>query len=166
MDIRVTPDGILAWNGWEYRCALGKAGVTDAKREGDHATPIGCFPLRRVLYRRDRVAMPETVLSVTPIHPLDAWCDDPGDLCYNQLVRQPYGASFELAWRDDHIYDVIVILGYNDSPVVSGAGSAIFLHVAREDFSPTQGCVAVSFETLTRLLAECDALTRLCVRPR
>ncbi len=165
MDIRVSADGELAWNGDEFPCALGRCGVVEAKREGDGATPVGCFPLRRVLYRPDRVAPPETVLSTAPLHPLDAWCDDPDDRCYNQLVRQPYGASFELAWRADHIYDIIVVLGHNDSPVVPGGGSAIFLHLAREDFSPTEGCIAVGPETLARLLAECDALTRLCVKP-
>ena len=166
MDINVTPDGSLAWNGDSFPCALGRGGVVETKSEGDGATPTGCFPLRRVLYRPDRVERPSTVLSVAPLHPLDAWCDDPGDRCYNQQVRQPYGAGFELLWRDDHIYDIVVILGHNDLPVVPGAGSAIFLHLAREDFSATEGCVAVGAETLARLLAEGDALTRLCVRAR
>ncbi|MFQ5785009.1 MAG: L,D-transpeptidase [Alphaproteobacteria bacterium] len=165
MNILVFPDGTVEWRGERVPCALGRAGVTDNKHEGDGATPAGCFPLRRVFYRPDRCEPPRTVLEVTPLDPLDAWCDDPNDPCYNTFVRQPCRASFELLWRDDSLYDIVVPLGYNDDPVAPGAGSAIFLHIARPDFSPTQGCVAVNRELLLRILAECAAETRLCVRP-
>lgn len=163
MDILVFPDRTVEWNGERFPCALGPAGLTEAKREGDGATPVGCFPLRRVFYRADRVAEPATVLPVAPLHALDAWCDEPDDPCYNRLVRQPYAASFEPLWRADYLYDLVVEVGFNDAPVMPGQGSAVFIHIAREDFSPTEGCVAVSQETLTRILAECDAKSRLCV---
>ncbi len=163
MDILVFPDRTVEWNGERFACALGPAGVTAAKREGDGATPAGCFPLRRVFYRADRIAEPETALPVAPLHPLDAWCDDAGDAGYNQLVRQPYAASFEPMWRADNLYDIVVEIGFNDAPVTPGHGSAIFLHVARQDFSPTAGCVALDREALTRILAECDAASRLCI---
>ncbi len=166
MKIVVTPDGTAEWNDRRVPCALGRAGVTRKKHEGDGATPVGCFALRRVLYRDDRGANPTTVLPVAPVHPLDVWCDDPGDPHYNQLVRQPYNASFELLWRDDHIYDIIVVLGYNDDPVVPGRGSAIFLHVARPDFGPTLGCVAVSEANLRLILDACNRTAQLCVKPR
>ena len=122
--------------------------------------------MRRVLYRPDRVPRPVTVLPLGSLHPLDAWCDDPNDLRYNQRVRQPYGASVELLWRDDHIYDIIVVLGFNDEPVERSGGSAVFLHIARPDYTPTQGCVAVSRANLSRILEECEASSRLCVKPR
>jgi L,D-peptidoglycan transpeptidase YkuD (ErfK/YbiS/YcfS/YnhG family) len=47
-------------------------------------------------------------------------------------------------WREDHLYDLVAVLGYNDDPVVPGRGSAIFLHLARTDFSATHGCVALT----------------------
>ena len=166
MKIVVVPDGTAEWNDRRVPCALGLAGVSRRKRESDGTTPVGCFALRRVLYRNDRVARPDTVLPVAPIDPLDVWCDDPEDARYNQLVRQPYDASFELMWRDDHMYDIVVVLGFNDDPVVPGRGSAIFLHVARPDFGPTQGCVAVSEPNLRQILGACTPRSKLCVRPR
>ena len=163
MDILVSPAGVLVWQGRQIRAALGRSGVSADKREGDGATPVGSFPLRRVMFRPDRVARPETALPVRALEPDDGWCDAPGHAAYNRLVKVPFAASHEALWRDDGLYDVIVDLGYNDDPVVEGRGSAIFLHVARPDYGPTQGCVAVALPELLWLLAGCDARTRLCV---
>lgn len=149
-----------------WRCALGPAGVTRDKREGDGATPAGRFPLRRVLYRPDRVAPPSTVLPLARIEPADGWCDDPADVRYNRPVRLPYPASHERFWRDDGIYDVIAILGYNDDRPVPGRGSAIFLHVARPDYGPTQGCVALALPDLLAFLRAADADSHVCVEGR
>ncbi len=137
------------------RCALGKGGVRAAalKREGDGSSPIGVWPLRRVLYRPDRGGAPRTALPVQPIDPADGWCDDPGDPNYNRPVRHPYGASAERLWLQDDIYDLIVVLGHNDDPVRPDKGSAIFLHIARPDYAPTAGCVALAREDLETLLA-------------
>lgn len=156
-------DGWLDLAGRRVRCALGPAGVTPAaeKREGDGASPAGAWPLRRVLYRRDRRAAPQTALPARPLRPSDGWCDAPGDPAYNQPVSLPYPASAERLWRDDHVYDLIVVLGHNDDPVVPGAGSAVFLHLARPDFPPTEGCVALApddLEALLRLAQPGDAL--------
>ncbi|NDC57718.1 MAG: hypothetical protein EBZ50_02590 [Alphaproteobacteria bacterium] len=141
--------------GFEVRCALGKGGVKPAaaKREGDGASPIGIWPLRRVLYRPDRLERPKTDLPVAEIARDDGWCDAPSDPNYNRPVKMPYPASAENLWRDDHVYDVIVILGHNDDPVVPGAGSAIFWHLARPDFRPTEGCVAVPLEAMLKALS-------------
>ncbi len=163
MDIRVGADGTLEWHSRRLRCALGRGGVTDVKREGDGATPTGCFALRRVYYRADRGAPPATALPVNATDPADAWCDDPADVAYNTLVRGANAASTETLWRDDALYDVVVVLAHNDDPVVPGAGSAIFLHIARPDYGPTEGCVAVGREDLLEILAACDEPTRLCV---
>lgn len=149
------PDGVFRGPGLEIPCAIGKGGVRPAaqKREGDGASPIGVWSLRRVLYRPDRVGRPQTGLPVVEIAPDDGWCDAPGDPAYNRPVKLPYLASAENLWREDHVYDVIVILGHNDDPVVPGAGSAIFWHLARPDFTPTEGCVAVPLEGMLRALA-------------
>jgi len=161
MEIAVSPDGWLQAAGRRWRCALGRAGVVADKREGDGGTPRGVLPLRRVFYRPDRLSPPATGLPVRALAPDDGWCDDPADPAYNRLVRRPYPASAERLWRDDAVYDVIVELGWNDDPVAPGRGSAIFLHVARPDYGPTEGCVALALSDLLALLALCrpgDAL--------
>ena len=139
----------------EVRCAFGPAGVVaaGAKREGDGATPAGRWPLRRVLYRSDRGSPPRTGLQVRALEPDDGWCDAPSDPSYNRPVKLPYPASAEAMWREDGLYDLIVVLGHNDDPPVPGRGSAIFLHCARPDVSPTQGCIALRRADLEAVLA-------------
>ena len=145
-------NGKLSWPGGEARAVCGLAGVKADKREGDHASPAGTFPLLYGFYRPDRMAWPKTDLPMTGLRPNFGWCDAPDDPHYNALVTLPYMSSAELLWRDDELYDLIVVIGYNTDPVVPGKGSAIFLHVARPDFSGTEGCIAVARETLTKVL--------------
>ena len=154
MNFRSSPDGVFEGRGLRLRCALGRSGViaAAAKHEGDGATPAGVWPLRRVLYRPDKGPPPKTGLPVSPIGPDDGWCDAPGDPAYNRPVGLPYPSSCERLWRDDDIYDLIVILGHNDNPPVAGAGSAIFLHLARPDYGPTEGCIALSRGDLEEVL--------------
>lgn len=121
--ILVSSLGKLIWKDKEYRCAIGKSGVRKNKIEGDGATPDGCFRLRKVLFRKDRIADIETRLPKTELRPTDGWCDDPKDRNYNRLVTLPYPASAESLWREDNLYDVIAVLGYNDEPVVQGKGA-------------------------------------------
>ena len=151
-------DGHFTAPGWESRCCLGRSGVIAAtdKREGDGASPIGIWPIRRVLFRPDRVAALDTRLEAVPLAPSDGWCDAPDDPAYNRPVSLPWPASAENLWREDEVYDLIVILGHNDDPPVPGMGSAIFLHLARPDRSPTEGCVALARPDLLRLLAEAE----------
>jgi L,D-peptidoglycan transpeptidase YkuD (ErfK/YbiS/YcfS/YnhG family) len=150
------PDGVLTMGGFAARVAIGRGGVRDpaAKEEGDGATPSGLLPLRRVFYRADRVCPPpRAAVPVALLTPKDGWCDDPNDAAYNRMVRLPYEGRHETLWRDDELYDVIGVLGWNDQPVVRGRGSAIFLHVARPDLSPTEGCIALPRRELLALLA-------------
>jgi L,D-peptidoglycan transpeptidase YkuD (ErfK/YbiS/YcfS/YnhG family) len=164
VDIVVSPSGIARVAGAEFRCALGRGGVKRDKREGDGATPAGAWPLREVFYRADRILRPRTVLPLRRLNRSDGWCDAPGDPKYNKRVKLPYGASAERLWRGDRLYDLIVVVGYNDAPVVAGAGSAIFLHVARADYTPTVGCVAFSRTDLRKILKLTDQRSRLVVR--
>lgn len=145
------------------RCALGWGGVSVQKREGDGATPAGAFVMRRVLYRPDREPPPQTRLPCLAIKPSDGWCDAPGDPAYNRPVHLPYPASAEELWRADHVYDLIVVLGYNDDPVVPGQGSAIFLHLATPDYGATAGCVALAHADLLAVLGAADAGSRVIV---
>jgi len=163
MDLLVSSDGTARFGQVLCRCALGRGGVSDAKREGDGATPIGAWPLRRLLYRPDRLAPPPTGLPTTPIGPADGWCDAPGDKNYNLPVILPYPASAEALWREDAVYDLIVPLGYNDGPIRPGQGSAIFLHLARDGYLPTEGCVALALADLSAYLAVASPLSRVIV---
>ncbi|ALL15082.1 L,D-transpeptidase family protein [Caulobacter henricii] len=156
MIFKARPDGQIDINGRAVRCALGKAGVIAAadKREGDNRSPAGVWLIREILYRPDVYPDgPTTALPVRPMAPDDGWCDAPGDPAYNRPVKLPYAASAERLWRDDHVYDLVGILAHNDDPPVPGMGSAIFLHLAREDFSGTEGCVALARADLEALLA-------------
>lgn len=150
---RVTPDGILRLGRDAWRCVLGKGGVRQDKQEGDGATPVGLLPLRRVLYRADRLAPPACVVPREPLAPDDGWCDDPHHPDYNRHIRLPHPARHEHLWREDAVYDIIGVLGWNDAPVQRGRGSAIFLHLARPDGAPTEGCIALAERDLRAVLA-------------
>ncbi len=150
--ISVNASGTLEWHGRSYRCAVGRGGIAANKEEGDGVTPAGTFALREVRYRPDRIEALSTALPSSPLSPNDGWCDDPADAEYNRRVTVPYAKSAESLWRDDHLYDLIVVIGYNDDPPVSGKGSAIFMHVAREGYSPTAGCIALSKDDLLAIV--------------
>jgi L,D-peptidoglycan transpeptidase YkuD (ErfK/YbiS/YcfS/YnhG family) len=137
-----------------YRVALGKGGVVAeaAKREGDGATPIGRYSLDGLLLRPDRMPTPVTKLPWRWLRPDDGWADDPADPAYNRPVVHPHPRSAERLWRADHAYDLILVLGHNQRPVVPGLGSAIFWHVAQPDWRPTEGCVAMDRDSLWSLL--------------
>ena len=161
--IHVDNSARLTWGATSVRCALGRSGIVNDKREGDGGTPTGVLPLRRVFYRADRIVAPQTALPLDTLERDDGWCDDPADDAYNQHVKLPYAASCEALWREDRVYDVIVVLGHNDDPIVRGAGSAIFLHVARADYGPTEGCIALGLADLEHLLRSIDIETSISV---
>jgi L,D-peptidoglycan transpeptidase YkuD (ErfK/YbiS/YcfS/YnhG family) len=163
MDLLVDRGGFAVWGSWRMRCALGRTGISTQKREGDGATPVGAFAMRQLLYRPDREGRPQTALPSTALKPDDGWCDAPADRAYNRPVHLPYPASAEELWRDDHLYDLLVVLGYNDSPVVAGQGSAIFLHLARPDFGPTDGCVALGRDDFLTVIAAAGPASRVIV---
>lgn len=158
MVFQASSNGVFTGPNIEFRCSIGKGGVTEAhkKREGDGASPVGNWEMRRVFYREDKIAPPVTHLPLIPITETDGWCDDPADPLYNRPITLPYPASHEKLWRADDVYDLIVELGHNDDPPVPGLGSAIFLHVAKPDYEPTEGCIA---------LAELDLRTVLALAP-
>jgi len=152
MEVFLHPDGRLEFGGQVLRAALGRGGVRTDKQEGDGATPAGLLPLRRVLYRADRVAIPRAAVPREPIAPEDGWCDDPVHPDYNRQVRLPHSAHHEELWRSDGLYDIVGVLGWNDAPVERGRGSAIFLHVARAGLAPTEGCIALPLPDLRAVL--------------
>lgn len=142
--------------GQSWPCAIGRGGVSDDKREGDGATPVGRFPLRKLYYRPDKGLVPRCGLPLVPILPALGWCDAPLAAAYNRAVLLPWHASAERLWRADSLYDLIVPLGHNDRPAVAGRGSAIFLHVARPGLTGTEGCIALRKDDLLDLLSLVD----------
>ena len=169
MDLIVTAQlgetrGVARLGDSSFDCALGRAGLVADKREGDGGTPIGRFPFRRLLYRADRVARIETRLPARHIERADGWCDDPASPDYNKPIRLPHPASHEEMWLESALYDLVVVIGHNDDPVVPGAGSAVFLHVARDDLGPTAGCIAFKREDLLAILAQVSASDAIDVR--
>ena len=159
----IGPDAILHHAGQRYRAAMGSGGIRPQKQEGDGGTPAGLLPLRRLLYRADRLPRPRAAIQILPLAPHDGWCDDPADRQYNRPVRLPYDARHETLWRSDELYDVIGVLGWNDSPPRRNEGSAIFLHLARADYAPTEGCIALARPDLLAVLAA--GLTEIEVVP-
>jgi L,D-peptidoglycan transpeptidase YkuD (ErfK/YbiS/YcfS/YnhG family) len=156
----------LAWAEFgdrRWRCTVGAGGVREDKVEGDAATPAGEFPLRRLYFRNDRLVLPKVPLPARPIAEHDGWCDDPRSPAYNRLVHVPNEWSHEKMWREDGLYDLVVVVGYNDDPPEGEWGSAIFLHVARGNYEPTRGCVAFSRDDLMELVQLITPETRLRV---
>ena len=162
-EIRLVSPTALEVEGQRYACTIGRGGICVDKREGDLATPVGQFPLRQCYYRPDRLTKPESGLPLIALTPEMGWCDDPAHPLYNQPVTLPFEGRHEKLWREDHVYDLIIPLGYNDGPIVPGAGSAIFLHLMREDGVGTEGCIAVARETLLGLLPRLSTETILRV---
>jgi L,D-peptidoglycan transpeptidase YkuD (ErfK/YbiS/YcfS/YnhG family) len=143
---------------------LGKSGIRALKREGDGATPRGRFPLRNVLIRPSAANAVRTTLPRSLISERDGWCDAPRDRNYNRGVRLPYPASTESLWRDDGLYDIVAVVAYNERPRKRFRGSAIFMHIARENFAPTEGCVALRRKDLQRLLARIQRHVELHIK--
>jgi L,D-peptidoglycan transpeptidase YkuD (ErfK/YbiS/YcfS/YnhG family) len=147
------------------RAALGRSGIKALKREGDGATPLGRFPVRQVLYRAGRLPRPRTPLPLRAIRADDGWCEDPADRNYNRLVKLSPRSGADRLTRDDHLYDLILVLGHNDRPRVRGRGSAIFVHLARPGYAPTAGCIALSRHDLLMLVAQLTRGSVIVVTP-
>jgi L,D-peptidoglycan transpeptidase YkuD (ErfK/YbiS/YcfS/YnhG family) len=166
MDLRVFRhadwSAALDWGAGPRPCKVGSGGIGEKKAEGGAITPAGIFPVRRILYRADRVERPTALLPLAAIAPDDGWCDAPLDPNYNRPVTLPYAASAEHLWRADGLYDLLAVIGFNDEPVVPGRGSAIFLHVA--GMGPTQGCVALALADLRAALAQLRPGDKIAIR--
>ena len=144
--------GLLSYNDKTIPCCLGRSGLTDDKKEGDGATPIGSFRLLYGFHRADRLVTPQSNLTFSTIQPDYGWCDAPEDKNYNALVKLPFEASHEIMTREDRLYDICIVMDYNIEPAISGLGSAIFFHQTSPELKPTEGCVAIDPAHMQELL--------------
>ncbi|MBY0354645.1 MAG: L,D-transpeptidase family protein [Rickettsiales bacterium] len=157
----VTHEPALYAFGMRYACTLGRSGFSSTKREGDGATPLGCFPIIEGYYRADRLECPRTALPMHAITPEMGWCDDPQRVEYNQRVSLPFAGSHEQLWREDHCYDFFLVIGYNTPHTKAGAGSAIFIHLPHDDGRTTAGCIALQKDALLALLPHLSTQTTI-----
>jgi L,D-peptidoglycan transpeptidase YkuD (ErfK/YbiS/YcfS/YnhG family) len=155
--------GWLTAGGQAVPVALGRSGIAANKREGDGATPQGTFRPRQLWWRADRHPRPRTFLAVRAIGADDAWCEDPASRHYNQPVRLDRMRGGDRLRRDDHLYDFIVEIDHNSSPRIRGRGSAVFLHLARDNFGPTAGCVSMTKSAMLRLLQRLGPETKIMI---
>jgi L,D-peptidoglycan transpeptidase YkuD (ErfK/YbiS/YcfS/YnhG family) len=155
--------GWLTAGGQTIKVALGRGGIRANKREGDGGTPKGTFRPLRLWWRADRHPRPSTFLPIRAIEPEDGWCEDVSSRHYNQPVRLNQNKTGDRLLRDDHLYDFIIEIDHNTSPRIAGRGSAVFLHLARKDFSPTAGCVSMTETAMLRLLKRLGPETRIVI---
>jgi L,D-peptidoglycan transpeptidase YkuD (ErfK/YbiS/YcfS/YnhG family) len=155
--------GWLTAGGQTIKVALGRGGIRANKREGDGATPKGTFRPRQLWWRADRHPKPSTFLPVRAIGPEDAWCEDVSSRHYNQPLRRAASEGGDRLTRDDHLYDFIIEIDHNTRPRIAGRGSAVFLHLARNDFSPTAGCVSMTEAAMLRLLKRLGPETKIVI---
>ena len=142
----------ISYNNYKAKCAVGKRGISIKKKEGDFITPKGTFKIREIFYRKDRVQNLITRLKKTVIRKNMGWCDDPKSKKYNKLIYFPFKHSAEKLYRRENIYDIILVLNFNMNPVKKNKGSAIFIHVAKKNFQPTQGCIALDKSELIKMV--------------
>ena len=155
--------GILRAGNTAFPVALGRSGILANKREGDGGTPRGRFRLKQLWWRQDRISRPRTALPTRAIRADDAWSEDPADRRYNRPVRRQPGEAGDRLMRDDDLYDLIIEIDHNDRPRIAGRGSAVFIHIARDGFKPTAGCIAFRRNDLLRLLERLGPRTEIVI---
>lgn len=146
---------------YRIKCAVGKRGIGIKKKEGDLITPKGDYKIKFILYRKDRVKNLKTNIKKIVINKKYGWCDDPKSKKYNQFIRHPFNYSYEKLYRKDRLYDIILVLSYNMNPVRKNMGSAIFLHITKNNYSHTKGCIAIRKRELRKLIQRINKNTKV-----
>ena len=152
--IIINKSSYLKYKNFRFRCALGKAGIGKKKKEGDNITPKGLYKIVKIYYRKDRIKKVSSKFKLIKITKNIGWCDDPNSEKYNKIVNLPTKYSYEKLYRKDNVYDLILVLNYNMSPVIKNKGSAIFIHITKKKYQPTQGCVALKKNNLLKLISK------------
>jgi len=153
--------GYLKYKKFKYRCALGKAGINKKIKEGDNVTPKGVFKITKIYYRADKIKSIKTNIKKIKIRKNMGWCDDPVSRFYNQQIKLPNKYSHEKLYRNDDLYDLIAVLNYNTNPIIKNKGSAIFMHIAKNSYKKTEGCIALKKENLINILVQIKKNTKI-----
>ena len=159
--IIINKSGYLKYKNLRFRCALGKGGVKKKIREGDNITPRGNYKIIDIYFRKDRIKNISSKFKLIKITKTMGWCDDPSSKNYNQLIKLPTKYRHEKLYRKDNIYDLIVIINYNMTPIVKNKGSAIFIHVANKFYKKTKGCIALKKNNLIKLIENISVNTKI-----
>jgi L,D-peptidoglycan transpeptidase YkuD (ErfK/YbiS/YcfS/YnhG family) len=153
----------LHFDNYKLRCSIGKRGITLNKKEGDKKTPKGTFTFKSLLYRKDKIQKITSPLKKRVIKKNMGWCDDCNSKFYNKLIKFPFGHSAEKLWLSNAMYDLVIIINYNLKPIIKNKGSAIFLHIAKKNYSPTKGCIALNKKDLVFLIGKINNKTKLFI---
>ena len=159
--IIVKNSGFLKYKNLKFRCALGKAGIKRKVKEGDNITPKGIFKIIKIYYRADKIKDIETPIKKIKIKKNMGWCDDPKSIHYNKQIELPSKFSHEKLYRNDNLYDLILVLNYNTNPIVKNKGSAIFLHITNDSYKKTKGCIALKKDDLIQLVSKISENTKI-----
>jgi L,D-peptidoglycan transpeptidase YkuD (ErfK/YbiS/YcfS/YnhG family) len=161
--IIINKSGYLKYKNLRFRCALGKAGIGKKKIEGDNISPRGTFSIVKIYYRNDRIKKISSKFRLIKITKKMGWCDDPNSKNYNQLINLPTKYTYEKLYRKDNVYDLLIVLNYNIRPTIKNKGSAIFIHVARQNYKKTSGCIALKKSHLTKLIKTIKKNTKVII---
>ena len=153
----------LYFDKYRIKCAIGKRGITSNKREGDGKTPRGKFKLKSIFYRKDRIKKVKSPLKKIIIKKNMGWCDDSNSKYYNKRIKFPFKLSAEKLWLKENIYDLIIVINYNLRPIIKNKGSAIFLHIAKRNYKPTKGCIAINKKNMTLLISKINNYTKMII---
>jgi L,D-peptidoglycan transpeptidase YkuD (ErfK/YbiS/YcfS/YnhG family) len=159
--IIIKKSGYLKYKKFKYRCALGKAGVNKKIKEGDNITPKGIFKITRIYYRSDKIKLIKTNIKKVKIKKNMGWCDDPKSRFYNMQIKLPNKYGHEKLYRNDNLYDLVAVLNYNTNPVVKNKGSAIFIHITKNSYKKTAGCVALKKKDLIKIISKIKKNTKI-----
>jgi L,D-peptidoglycan transpeptidase YkuD (ErfK/YbiS/YcfS/YnhG family) len=159
--IIVKKSGYLKYKNFKYRCALGKSGVNKKIKEGDGITPKGVFKITKIYYRADKIKIIKTNIKKIKITKNMGWCDDPVSRFYNRQIKLPSKFSYEKLYRNDDLYDLIAVMNYNTNPIIKNKGSAIFMHISKNSYKKTQGCIALKKKDLIKILTEIKKNTKI-----
>jgi L,D-peptidoglycan transpeptidase YkuD (ErfK/YbiS/YcfS/YnhG family) len=159
--IIVKKSGYLKYKNLKFRCALGKGGVKKKTIEGDNITPKGIFKIIKIYYRPDKIKKIKTLIKKIKIKKNMGWCDDPNSRLYNKLINLPTKYSHEKLYRNDNLYDLIVVLSYNTNPIIKNKGSAIFMHIAKNSYAKTKGCIGLKKKHLIKIVSKIKKNTKI-----
>lgn len=161
--IIIKKSGYLIYKNLKFKCALGKAGIKNKKIEGDNITPKGTYKIIKIFYRNDRIKKIISKFKLIKIKKNMGWCDDIKSKRYNRLLILPSKYTHEKLYRNDNLYDLILVLDYNMKPIIKNKGSAIFIHISSKNYANTKGCIALKKKHLIKIISQLTKNTKVLI---